>query len=201
MLRLALILLAPLLIAGAALAQPVEPKPPVKVALTTPLGVVTLALDVEKAPITAGNFLRYVDQRRYDGASFYRASKTPETVGEGLVQGGLQNDPKKILKPIAHEPTTKTGLSHVNGAISMGRWAPGTATSDFFLILGEQTYLDADPKDPANPGFAVFGKVVDGLDVARAILAQPTSPTAGVGVMKGEMLEPPVKILTARRVD
>jgi peptidyl-prolyl cis-trans isomerase A (cyclophilin A) len=200
-LRRALVFLAPLLISGAALAQPAEPKSPVKVALTTPLGVITLALDVEKAPITAGNFLRYVDQRRYDGATFYRASKTPETTGEGLVQGGLQNDPKRILKPIAHEPTTQTGLSHVNGAISMGRWAPGTATSDFFLILGEQTYLDADPKDPANPGFAVFGQIVDGMEVARAILAKPTSPTAGVGVMKGEMLEPPVKIATARRVD
>ena len=105
-----------------------------------------------------------------------------------------------MLKPIAHEPTTKTGLSHVTGAISMGRTDPGTATSDFFICVGDMTYMDADPKQPGdNLGFATFGKVVDGMDTVKKILAAPTSPTAGEGVMKGEMLAKPVRIITARR--
>ena len=190
-------LIALLALASTAAAQaPAAASPTVKVTLATSLGPIVLELETAKAPITTANFLRYVDQKRYDGATFYRASKAPGETTYGLVQGGLQNDPKKVLKPIAHESTAKTGLSHVDGAISMGRFAPGTATSDFFLILGDQKYLDAGPE---GPGFAAFGRVAEGMDVARKILVEPTSPTAGEGVMKGEMLARPVRILTARR--
>jgi peptidyl-prolyl cis-trans isomerase A (cyclophilin A) len=174
---------------------------PVRVKLDTADGPIMLELYPDKAPITAGNFLRYVDEKRFDGATFYRASKVPNAPEFGLVQGGVQNDPTRVLKPIAHEPTTKTGLSHTNGAISMGRTSPGTATSDFFICVGDMTYMDADPKQPGdNLGFAAFGKVVEGMDTVQKILAAPTSPTAGEGVMKGEMLAQPVKIVTARRV-
>ncbi len=174
---------------------------PVKVRLDTADGPIVLELYPDKAPITAGNFLRYVDEKRFDGATFYRASKVPNAPEYGLVQGGVQNDPKRVLKPIAHEPTSKTGLSHVDGAISMGRTSPGTATSDFFICVGDMTYMDADPKQPGdNLGFATFGKVVEGMDTVRTILAEPTSPTAGEGVMKGEILAKPVKIVTARRI-
>jgi len=204
--RTLLALAALALISGPALAQPAAPPPPpapaatVKVNLQTAEGLIVLELETAKAPITAGNFLRYVDQKRFDGASFYRASKVPNAPEFGLVQGGVQNDPAKVLKPIAHEPTTRTGLSHTDGAISMGRTTPGTATSDFFIVLGDMTYMDADPKQPGdNLGFAVFGHVADGMDVVRKILAAPTSPTAGEGVMKGEMLAKPIKIITARR--
>jgi len=186
-------------IAGGADAQP-APAGAVRIALDTADGPILVEVYPDKAPITAGNFLRYVDEKRFDGATFYRASKVPNAPEYGLVQGGVQNDPKRVLKPIAHEPTTKTGLSHVNGALSMGRTSPGTATSDFFICVGDMTYMDADPKQPGdNLGFAAFGKVIEGMDTVKKILAEPTSPTAGEGVMKGEILAKPVKIITARR--
>lgn len=209
--RLALrgLLAAALLAPAATLAQPAPPPaaaPPaavpatVKVTLTTSEGPIVLELQREKAPITTANFLRYVDQKRYDGVTFYRASKTPNAPEFGLIQGGAQNDPARVLKPIAHEPTTRTGLSHTDGAISMGRFNPGSATSDFFIVVGDMTYMDANPAQPGdNLGFAVFGKVVEGMDTVRKILAAPTSATKGEGVMKGEILAKPVKIITARR--
>ncbi|MEP6968583.1 MAG: peptidylprolyl isomerase, partial [Pseudomonadota bacterium] len=172
----------------------------VRVALTTGAGVITLELAADQAPITAANFLRYVDQKRFDGASFYRAMKNAGAPRTGLVQGGLQNNPAKTLPPVAHESTAKTGLSHKDGSISMARYAPGTAASEFFICVGDQPYLDADPAAPGdNQGFAAFGRVVGGLDVARAILAAPVSATAGEGAMKGQMLEPTVAIVSARR--
>jgi peptidyl-prolyl cis-trans isomerase A (cyclophilin A) len=185
-----------------ALAQAPDPAPagPVRVALETPEGRIVLELYPGKAPVSAANFLRYVDARRYDGASFYRASKAPGAPHIGLVQGGLQNDPAKLFPPIAHESTAKTGLKHQDGSVSLARWAPGTATADFFICVGESSYLDADPAAPdKTPGFAVFAQVVEGMDLVKRILAFPTSPTAGSGVMRGEMLDPPLKILTARR--
>jgi peptidyl-prolyl cis-trans isomerase A (cyclophilin A) len=175
----------------------------VRVALNTGQGVIVLDLNQEKAPITTANFLRYVDQKRYDGSTFYRASRPPNatTADYGVIQGGLENNPAKVLKPIAHEPTTKTGLKHLDGTISMGRHAPGTATSDFFICIGDSKYLDADPAAPGdNLGYAAFGQVVQGMDVVKKILVLPTSPTKGVGPMKGQMLEPRVPIKTARRV-
>ncbi len=172
------------------------PKPAtVKVALETSLGTITVEVETERAPITAVNFLRYVDQKRLDGTSFYRAD--PVAPNFGLIQGGPKNDPKKVLKPIAHEPTTKTGLSNTDGAISMARDAPGTATGDFFIIVGDMSALDAKPG--GDPGFAAFGHVVDGMDVVHKIMAAPTSPTEGEGVMKGQMLAPRIAIIHARR--
>lgn len=187
-----------LTLSAPALAQPANPR----VALETAEGTIVLELYADKAPVTVANYLKYVDRGLYDGARFYRASRPPGATATdyGLLQGGLQNDPKKVLPPIAHEPTTKTGLSHVNGTISMGRHAPGTAQADWFIILGEQTYLDADPKDPKNPGFAAFGRVVEGLEVAQKILGMPLDPNAGTGAMKGEMLKAPVRIVKARRL-
>jgi len=171
------------------------------VALKTSKGVITLDLNVGKAPITAGNFLHYVDTRRFDGASFYRALRIKEAPQYGLVQGGLHNEPAKLFKPIAHESTAKTGLSHKDGTISMARLAPGTATAEFFICVGDQTFFDADPNAAGDKnGFAAFGQVVDGMDVVHEILALPTSPTAGVGAMRGQMLSPPLPIITARRV-
>ena len=194
------VLAAALATSAAAQTDPPAPDGAVRVTLDTANGPILVEVYPKQAPVTAGNFLRYVDEKRFDGASFYRASKVPNAPDYGLVQGGVRNDPKRVLKPIAHEPTTRTGLSHVNGALSMGRTAPGTATSDFFICVGDMTYMDADPKQPGdNLGFAVFGKVVEGMDTVKTILAEPTSPTAGEGVMKGEMLAKPVKILSASR--
>jgi peptidyl-prolyl cis-trans isomerase A (cyclophilin A) len=174
--------------------------PAVRVALTTGLGVITLDLAADKAPITVANFLRYVDAKRFDGATFYRAVHAGSGTTNGLVQGGLRNDPTKVFPPIAHESTTTTGLHHVDGTISMARYDPGSAQAEFFICVGDQPYLDADPSQPGdNLGFAAFGHVTAGMDVARAILAAPTSPTEGEGVMRGQMLSPVVAIVTARR--
>jgi len=189
--------------AALAVAKPAAAAEPdvTPVALATPLGRIVVGLEAKRAPITAANFLKYVDRRLYDGASFYRASRPPGSAADdfGLVQGGLQNDPKKVLPPIAHESTLKTGLSHVDGTISMGRHAPGSAQADWFICLGDQTYLDADPKDPKTPGFAAFGRVTEGMEILKQILVMPVDPRKGEGAMKGEMLAKPVPILTARR--
>ncbi len=180
-------------------AGPVEtvPAATVAVVVTTSEGPITLALEKERAPLTTANFLRYIDQKRLDGVTFYRAMNLGQ--GTGLIQGGPRNDPKRVLKPVAHEPTSRTGLSHVDGTISMARLAPGTATADFFITVGPVLSLDANPaSDPA--GYAAFGHVVEGMDVVKRILAAPTSATAGAGVMKGQMIAAPVRILTVRRV-
>jgi peptidyl-prolyl cis-trans isomerase A (cyclophilin A) len=196
------------LAALSASAQDAPPAPPsspasapatVSIVMTTSEGPITLALEKERAPLTTANFLRYVDQKRLDGVTFYRAMKLGAEAG--LIQGGPQGDPKRILKPVPHEPTTTTGLSHVDGTISLARFAPGTATADFFITVGPVLSLDANPAGSGDTaGFAAFGHVVEGIDVVKRILAAPTSPTAGVGVMKGQMIAAPVKILTVRRV-
>lgn len=173
----------------------------VRVTLMTGLGAITLDLAADKAPLTVANFLRYVDAKRFDNTAFYRAVHAGLGSSTGLVQGGLRNDPARVYPPIAHESTTTTGLHHVDGTISMARYAPGSAASEFFICVGDQPYLDADPGQPGdNLGFAAFGRVAEGMDVARAILAAPTSPTEGEGVMKGQMLSPVVPIVSARRV-
>lgn len=197
--QLALILAALLSIAPASAQTSAPPADPadVRVTMLTEQGPVVIAVHSGKAPVTAANFLKYVDQKRLDGTAFYRGVGAADY---GFVQGGAQNDPKRILPPIAHEPTTQTGLVHDEGALSMARYAPGSATGDFFVVLGRMPSMDAHPDAPGdNQGFAVFAHVVEGLDVIKAILIAPKSPTKGEGVMKGQMLETPVKILSVRR--
>jgi peptidyl-prolyl cis-trans isomerase A (cyclophilin A) len=171
------------------------------VMISTMLGDILIELAADKAPITSANFLRYVSEKRFDGAGFYRAVKIPGASSSGLIQGGLQNDPAKVLAPIAHEPTTQTGLSHRDGTVSMARYAPGSAAAEFFICLGDQTYLDADPKAQGdNQGFAAFGRVARGMDVAGKILASPVSSTMGEGAMKGQMLDPVITFIEIRNI-
>ncbi|BBC72469.1 peptidyl-prolyl cis-trans isomerase [Altererythrobacter sp. B11] len=198
-----------LILPAAAFAQdaPAEPAPrTVDVVFETEQGDITMALEVERAPITAGNFLRYVDNHRFDGTVFYRAMRLDW--GEqpnGLLQGGTQNDPKRIMAPIAHEPTSETGLTHdVVGALSMARNEPGTATGDFSIMVSPQPGLDADPKSEDENfrlGYAVFGRVTDGMEVVRTIFDSPVDPEKGEGWMRGQILAQPVKIIRAHRVD
>ena len=170
----------------------------VRVALETEKGRILIDVHAVKAPATAANFLKYVDQKRLDGTVFYRGVGAADY---GFVQAGAQNDPKRILPPVKHEPTTQTGLTHDDGALSMARYAPGSATGDFFVVLGKMPAMDARPEVAGdNQGFAVFAHVVEGMAVVKAILAEPKSPTKGEGVMKGQMLEAPVRILAARRL-
>ncbi|MDF2493198.1 peptidylprolyl isomerase [Sphingomonas sp.] len=166
------------------------------VTLSTAAGPIVLEIETERAPVTAANFLKYVEGKRLDGTTFYRTVKVQAEPRYGFIQFGTQNDPKRTLPPIAHEPTTKTGLSHVDGAISMAMAEPGTARGDFFIIVGNTPAMDAEG---ANPGYAVFGRVVQGMDVVHRIMDMPTSPTKGEGIMKGQMLEPTVPVTAARR--
>lgn len=194
---------AGLLAAFPAAAQVAPPapaaKPPVHVAIDTPQGRIVIELAVAQAPLTTANFLRYVDRKLYDKATFFRASRAPGAVDYGLIQGGLQGI--GALPPVAHEPTSQTGLKHVDGTISIARTAPGTATSDFFICIGDAPYLDANPAGAGdNLGFAAFGRVVQGMDVAKKILALPTPGKAINPVMKGQILDPPVPITSARRI-
>lgn len=179
------------------------PKPNPRVKVETAEGAFVLELYPDKAPITVANYLRYVDRGFFNGAACFRASKPKDYAGNdyGLVQCG-QKDPAKKLPPIAHESTIKSGLTHgKDGVISMGRFAPGTAQADWSIMLGDMSYLDADKKNPAaNPGFAAFGQVVEGLEVIRKIIVLPTDPNQGEGAMKGEILVRPVRITRVSRV-
>jgi peptidyl-prolyl cis-trans isomerase A (cyclophilin A) len=180
-----------------AAAQPSNPANP-QVVITTELGKIRLELYADKAPVTTANFLKYVDRKLYDNITFYRASKPPgqKTNDYGSIQGGLRDDVKRKLPPIKHESTLQTGIKHGDGIISMGRYAPGTAQADWVICVGDMSYLDATATDP---GFAAFGKVLEGMPVVQQILGLPTDPNKGVGAMKGEILVKPVKIISIRR--
>jgi peptidyl-prolyl cis-trans isomerase A (cyclophilin A) len=176
----------------------------VHIAVVTELGTITLDLDAKHAPVTSRNFIRYADQHRFDGIAFYRVMRL--TWGQqpnGLIQAGTRGDPKRELPPIAHEPTSQTGVLHKAGAISMARWAPGTAKGDFSILLSDMPGLDADPAS-TNPelqaGFAAFGHVSEGMDVVHKIYQVPLSATEGQGVMKGQMIARAVRVFTVRRV-
>lgn len=187
-----LVMAAPQLV----LAQGAKPRVTVK----TSQGTIVIELEDRKAPLTSANFLRYVDAKAYDGGSFFRAARNEWAPTEGTI---VAQPPAKSrpFAPIRHESTTMTGLSHVHGAVSLGRFAPGTATSTFFICLGDQTFLDAQPGQPGdNLGYAVFGKVVSGLSNAQKILAQPTGGETKFADQKDEWLKKPVIIETLRRV-
>lgn len=181
-------------------AQPVveaETRP--YVALVTDLGTITLRVEDKRAPVTSANFLRYVDTKRMDGFRFYRSTKSWGPANQ-LIQAGNRGDARKNFPPIAHEPTKTTGLTNCKGALSMARLNPGDATTDFFLLLSDIKGFDSDAPGGDGVGFAVFGEIVAGADVAEAIFNAPISATAGDGVMIGQMIEPQVTIKTARRV-
>jgi peptidyl-prolyl cis-trans isomerase A (cyclophilin A) len=167
-----------------------------RVVLETTAGRFVIEVETVKAPVTAANFLRYVDHHKLDGVEFYRIVRFEARYG--LLQFGTLGDPKRSYPPIKHEPTTLTGLSHVDGTISMARSEPGTAQGDFTLMIGDQTSLDATSTDV---GYAAFGHVVEGMDVVVTILNGEISPTATRNSgYKGEVPVAPVKVLTAHRL-
>ena len=175
----------------------------VRIEIVTELGTIMADLFHKQAPITVKNIMRYVEARRYDGTTFYRAMKLDW--GEqpnGLIQMGIR-DAAKLFPPIAHEPTSQTGIKHKAGTLSLARNAPGTARADFSILLSDLSSYDPDPSSE-NPelraGYAAFGQVVSGMDVALKIFQAPRSATEGQGIMKGQMLGPPVKVLRVRRL-
>ena len=165
----------------------------VRVAIETDKGRIVVALDRGRAPLTTANFLGYVDKKWLDGQPFYRSM--PLTNG-GLIQGGSR-DGAKQLPPIAVESTATTGLKNVAGSIVMANAGGLTTRSDFFILTADVPSFDATA---TSPGFAPFGRVVEGMEVVKAIFASPRSPTKGEGAMKGQMLDPVVKIVKAARV-
>jgi peptidyl-prolyl cis-trans isomerase A (cyclophilin A) len=184
-----------------ALAQPV-PADKVPVAIETSAGRIVVALDKAHAPVTTANFLHYVDTHRFDGESFYRAMHVPDADGNdgGLIQAGIRSDARKLYGPIAHESTAQSGLRNLAGTISMARLEPGSAKADFFILVSDMPGFDAGGPGGDPDGFAAFGQVIEGMDVVKKIWASPVSATKGDGPMKGQMLEPPVKIIKASRL-
>lgn len=176
-----------------------EPLPDtVRVRLETGAGPILLELDAKRAPITTANFVRYVDERRLDGTSFYRAAPTKGAPGRGFIQGGIRRNYRLMLPPITHEPTSKTGLRHEAGTISMARSEEGAgAMGEFFILTSAMPSMDAKG---GKPGYAAFGRVVEGMDTVRAILSSPATANAGRGAMRGQMLTDPVRIVSARRL-
>lgn len=168
-----------------------------RVRMETSEGVILIEVDTRRAPITAANFLRYVDLGLFDGKTFYRAARNKTAPTQGLIQGGINKHVVGAPPPIAHEPTSKTGLRHGNGTLSMARNAPGTAMGDFFITVGPAAYLDA--RD-GNPGYAAFGRVVSGMAVVSKILAKPTWPGGRSKTTMGQFIKEPVRIVRARRV-
>ena len=147
------------------------------VQISTELGNITIEIYEKEAPLTAANFLRYVDEGLFKDAMFYRVvtkSNQPQNdIKIEVIQGGLFTE-EKMYEPIAHETTEKTGILHKDGVISMARNEPGTATSEFFICVGGQPELDFGGKrNPDGQGFAAFGKVIEGMDVVREIQQQP----------------------------
>ena len=189
---------AVLLMAAPAPARAATGKP--RVLIRTDHGTIVVELETRKAPLTAANFLHYVDAGKYDGGSFFRAARTPGAPTQGTIVG--QAAPKqRPFPPIVHESTTQTGLRHVEGTISLGRFAPGSATDGFFICASVEPYLDAHPGASGdNLGFAAFGQTVQGMAVVHKILASPTSAKAPFPDQKGQWLKPPVPILGMKRI-
>jgi peptidyl-prolyl cis-trans isomerase A (cyclophilin A) len=191
---------------GAATANAAAPSAPigdtVRVRLDTEAGPILLELDHRHAPVTTENFIAYVDQHRFDNTVFYRSSHAPHDAAHGFIQGGIRHNYRLLLPPIPLEPTSRTGLRHLDGTISMARTTPDSAMGDFVISIGAQPGMDAGPNAPGDHlGYATFGRVVEGMDVVRRIHAMATDPHAGSGSMRGEMLSPPVRIISARRAD
>ena len=189
-------------IAAASVARPANASTgEVRVTLKTALGIIVVAVDPVRAPITAGDFLAYVDRGLFDNTAFYRSvrlNNDHNPVKIEVLQGGLI-DNTKMLPPIAHEPTSLTGLRHGNGTLSAGRREPGTGSAGaFFICIGDQPELDyGGHRNPDGQGFAAFGHVISGMDVVRQIWSSKTGP-ADRG-MDAQKLTPPVPILAASR--
>jgi peptidyl-prolyl cis-trans isomerase A (cyclophilin A) len=170
---------------------------PVRIVIETELGAIEAEIDTVRAPMTAANFLKYVDGGFYDGGRFHRAVKPDNQPNNAVkievVQAGINPDRRKDgFPPIPLERTSATGLFHKNGTLSMARNGPDTATSDFSICLGDQPALDfGGARNPDGQGFAAFGVVTKGMEVARKIQAAPISQ---------QSLTPPVPIISIRRI-
>lgn len=176
----------------------------VDVLMTTEYGDIRLELYTDGAPVTAGNFLRLVDGGHYDGGIFYRTVTYANDNGTPkieVIQGGLGNDRESPFAPIPHEDTEQTGIRHDDGVISMARNGVGTASSEFFICIGDQPGLDkGQTRNADGQGFAAFGKVTAGMDVVRKIHQAPTADSSYSEYTQGQFIASPVRILSLRRI-
>jgi peptidyl-prolyl cis-trans isomerase A (cyclophilin A) len=186
-----------LLLAGTAIAaEQGQTGAPVQIVIETELGAIEIEIDRARAPVTAANFLHYVDGGLYDGGRFHRTVKLdnqPDNdVRIEVIQGGIDPARERDERaPIVLERTSRTGLRHRDGTVSMARAEPDTATSDFFICIGDQPSLDfGGARNPDGQGFAAFGRVISGMGVVRRIQAAPA---------EGQTLTPPVAIKSVRR--
>ncbi len=170
--------------------------------MTTEAGTIEIVLDPVRAPVTVANFMRYVDAGQYNGGVFHRTvtmdNQPNNDVKIEVIQGAVNPDfrddsypPNSGYDPIPLERTSATGLKHVDGAISMARMGPDTATSGFFFCIGDQPELDFGGKrNPDGQGFAAFGRVTKGMDVIRKIQMSPR---------ENQRLTPPVVVTRVER--
>jgi peptidyl-prolyl cis-trans isomerase A (cyclophilin A) len=194
--------MAQLLILLLTLFQAAPAPKPVVVVFETELGAITMEVDVAKAPITAENFLKYVDGKFYDGGMINRSVRPDNTIRHDVeiqvIQ--FQADParrREMFPAIPMERTNVTGLTHVNGALSMARSTPDSAQASFSIMVGDQHSLDfGGARNADGQGFAVFGKVIAGMDVVKKI---HQSKTGTEGAYRTETLDPPIKIISAKR--
>ena len=176
----------------------------VEIIMSTTAGNIIIELEMQSAPITATNFLSLVDGGHLDGATFYRTVSPENDNGTppiSVIQGGL-GDASEAYQTVAHETTDKTGVLHKNGSVSMARSGPGTASTEFFICIGDQPGLDyGQPRNADELGFAAFGKVVSGMDIVRKIQGLPADGPTESDYTKGQILTQPVSIGRVRRAD
>jgi len=174
-----------------------------KVLIETTAGNIEIVLDSKKAPIATSNFMQYVKDKVYDGASFYRAVRLDNQRSDQphieVIQGGINNDTLKRRGQIELERTTLTGLKHIDGTISMARSTPNSASSEFFICINDQPSLDfGGNRNPDGQGFAAFGKVVKGMDVVKKIQNEKTTFYSSLGL--NQLIVDPVKIIKIRKI-
>lgn len=175
----------------------------VYVEMVTSEGSFTLELYPTKAPVTVKNFLNYVDGGHYEGATFYRTVTYANDNGHPkieVIQGGIGDAADSLFPPIKHESTKETGILHTDGVISMSRFTVGSASSEFFICIGDQPGLDyGESRNPDKQGFAAFGRVVQGMDLVRAINKLPAKSASDDPYTKGQMIAEPAVISKALR--
>lgn len=175
----------------------------VRVRMSTEMGDIVIDLFADKAPVTVENFLRHVDGEYFDNSEFYRVVTFENDNGSPaieVIQGGL-NERESPFPPIAHETTEQTGILHADGMISMARGGVGTATTEFFICVGDQPGLDfGQPRNEDGQGFAAFGQVISGMNVVRQINTISAETASADAYTAGQILEQPIKIISVRRI-
>lgn len=170
----------------------------VKVEIKTELGSIIAELYSDKAPISCANFIKYIENNKFEAANFYRVVRMDNQPNNDIkievIQGGLGFDVEESpYPPISHETTEQTGILHLNGTLSMARAEPGTASSEIFICIGDQPELDFGGKrNPDGQGFAAFGKVTNGMDIAKKIQNLPD---------EGQMLKEIIKISSIKIIE